>query len=136
MSYIPETLRRQVRERAQGTCEYCLLHENYSLKRHEVDHIRAEKHAGTTALDNLCLSCFDCNRQKGSDLSSVDPVTDEVIPLFHPRRDTWNDNFQIMANGSIEGKTAKGRVIVKLLDFNNAERITIRAALMTLKRYP
>ncbi len=136
MTYIPESLRQQVRKRAQGKCEYCLLHEGYSLKTHEVDHIRAEKHGGTTALDNLCMSCFDCNRQKGSDLSSIDPVNAEVVPLFHPRRDIWKEHFQVAANGSIEGKTGKGRVTAKLLDFNNPERITIRAALMTLQRYP
>lgn len=80
MTYIPKDLRRQVQARAKGNCEYCLLNEQYSLKRHEVDHVRAEKHGGATILNNLCLSCFDCNRQKGSDLSSVDPLTDEVIP--------------------------------------------------------
>jgi hypothetical protein len=136
MTYIPESLRRQVRERAQGKCEYCLLHESYTLKRHEVDHIRAEKHGGTTTLENLGLSCFDCNRQKGSDLSSVDPLTDEVVTLFHPRRDIWNDHFQVSENGEVVGKTSKGRVTVKLLDFNNPERVAVREALMKLMRYP
>jgi 5-methylcytosine-specific restriction endonuclease McrA len=136
MTYIPESLRLQVRERAQRRCEYCQLHERYALKTHEVDHIRAEKHGGMTVLENLCLSCFECNRQKGSDLSSVDPITDEVVPLFHPRRDTWQDHFQIRANGEIEGKTATGRVTVRLLDFNNPERVALRAALMDLRRYP
>lgn len=136
MTYIPESLRQQVRERAQGNCEYCLLHERYALKTHEVDHIRAEKHGGMTLSENLCLSCFECNRQKGSDLSSVDPITDEVVPLFHPRRDIWSDHFQFTPDGKIEGKTAQGRVTVRLLDFNNPERVTIRAALMVLRRYP
>jgi 5-methylcytosine-specific restriction endonuclease McrA len=135
VSYIPESLRQQVRERAHGNCEYCLLNERYVLKRHEVDHVRAEKHGGTTVFDNLCLSCFECNRQKGSDLSSVDPVTDEVVSLFHPRRDTWKEHFRLAEAGQIEGLTAKGRVTVKLLDFNNAERVAIRAGLMALGRY-
>ncbi len=136
MTYIPENLRQHVRERARGNCEYCLLNQRYTLKTHEVDHIRAEKHGGTTVQENLCLSCFECNRQKGSDLSSVDPVTDEVVALFHPRRDVWNAHFQLVDNGQIEGKTAKGRVTVRLLDFNNVERVAIRAALMVLHRYP
>src|SRR5262249_3428696 len=136
MTYIPENLRRQVWERAEGNCEYCLLNERYALKRYEVDHVHAEKHGGTTALDNLCLSCFDRNRQKGSDLSPIDPVTDEVVPLFHPRREKWPDHFQLVPDGHIEGITAKGRVTVRLLDFNNPERLAIRAALMALQRYP
>lgn len=136
MTYIPDNLRRQVRERANGNCEYCLLNEQYSLKRHEVDHIRASKHGGTTAAENLCLSCFDCNRHKGSDLSSIDPITDDVIALFHPRREQWNDHFQLAPDGTIAGKTATGRVTVLLLDFNHPERVTIRVALMRLRRYP
>lgn len=87
MTYIPESLRREVALRAHNQREYCKLPERFTLKRHEVDHIRAEKHGGTTTSDNLCLSCFECNRYKGSDLSSVDPVTDEVITLFHSRRE-------------------------------------------------
>lgn len=96
----------------------------------------AEKHGGMTVLENLCLSCFDCNRHKGSDLSSVDPITDEVVPLFHPRRERWNDHFDIKSNGEIEAKTATGRVTVKRLDFNDPERVAIRAALIDLHRYP
>lgn len=136
MSYVSDALRRQVRERAKVHCEYCLLHEQYTLKIHEVDHVPAEKHGGTTTLDNLCLSCFDCNRHKGSDLSSVDPVTDEVVPLFHPRRDLWSEHFCVLDNGVIDGVTAKGRVTVRLLDFNHTERVTVRVALMRLQRYP
>lgn len=136
MTYIPESLRRQVREHTRGNCAYCLINERYMLKMPDVDHIRAEKHGGMTMPDNLCLSCFECNRQKGSDLSSVDPVTDEVISLFHPRRDVWNEHFQWMSDGRVEGITAKGRVTVRLLDFNNQERVAIRAALIVLRRYP
>jgi hypothetical protein len=136
MTYIPDSLRQQIRERAKGNCEYCLLNERYALKKHEVDHIHAEKHGGLTVSQNLCLSCYDCNRQKGSDLSSLDPETHEVTALFHPRRDNWKDHFQITTTGEIEGKTAQGRVTVKLLDFNNTERVAIRAALIELQRYP
>jgi hypothetical protein len=99
MTYIPEYLRREVYERASGQCEYCLIDERFTVKRHEVDHIRAEKHFGLTVSANLCLSCFDCNRHKGSDLSSVDPISDEVVTLFHPRRDNtfkWMQDEQVL----------------------------------------
>ncbi|MCK6581228.1 MAG: HNH endonuclease [Anaerolineae bacterium] len=132
MSYIPDTLRRDVAVRASGQCEYCLLHERYTLKKHEVDHIRAEKHGGTTTSENLCLSCFECNRSKGSDLSSIDPVTDEVVPLFHPRRDLWKEHFTLLNNGMIEALTARGRVTVLLLNFNDPERVLLRQNLIAL----
>ena len=41
-------LRGQVRERAEGRCEYCLLPEDADLVRFEVDHVIAEQHGGKT----------------------------------------------------------------------------------------
>ena len=82
---IPERIRRQVQERAQGRCEYCLIHEADMYYPHEADHVIAEKHGGPTSLDNLAWSCFYCNRFKGSDLASVDPTSQKIVILFHPR---------------------------------------------------
>jgi 5-methylcytosine-specific restriction endonuclease McrA len=39
MTYLSETLRQQVIQRANGRCEYCLIHQDDSLYAHEVDHI-------------------------------------------------------------------------------------------------
>lgn len=87
MALVPETLRRLVYARANGRCEYCYIPERFTVKRHELDHIYAEKHGGQTDEHNLCLSCVDCNRYKGSDLASLDPLTNEPDWLYHPRRD-------------------------------------------------
>lgn len=45
-SYISVELRKQVSERAQDCCEYCLIPEIAVLFAHQVDHIIAEKHGG------------------------------------------------------------------------------------------
>jgi 5-methylcytosine-specific restriction endonuclease McrA len=132
---IPESLRRLVFERAQGKCEYCLIHERYTVKRHEIDHITAEKHGGITAEANLCLSCAVCNRYKGSDLASVDPLTQQVVLLYHPRQDDWNTHFQLIG-AFIEGLTPKGRATVQLLRMNDADSVDERARLIKLGRYP
>jgi hypothetical protein len=59
-------------------------------------------------MENLALACFDCNRQKGPNISSVDPDTQEVVQLFNPRRDAWSDHFSL--NGArIVGVTPAGR---------------------------
>jgi hypothetical protein len=135
MTYISETVRHEIRARAGGKCEYCLLDERYTIKRHEVDHIFALKHGGVNTADNMCLCCVNCNRYKGSDLSSLDPVTNEVITLYHPRRDEWSTHFRL--NGAvIEGITPTGRVTVKLLNINDLERLTEREALLKIGRYP
>ncbi len=84
-TYIPVPLRRLVRERAQGRCEYCLIPESLTFAPHWIDHIVAEKHGGKTESENLANCCVLCNQRKGSDLTSIDAETGEIVPLFHPR---------------------------------------------------
>ena len=132
---VPERLRRQVQERAQGRCEYCLIHEVDMYYPHEADHAIAEKHGGPTSLENLAWACFYCNRFKGSALASVDPTSNKVVLLFHPRQQRWNRHFRL--NGAlIEGITASGRATVALLHLNNAERVAHRLGLIDLGHYP
>lgn len=129
MTYIPAALRRLVHERASGACEYCLAPEATALFAHEVDHVVAEKHGGTTTEDNLALACAACNLHKGSDIGSIDPVTGELVPLFHPRRDRWSDAFQLV-DARIVARTAAARATVRLLQLNRPERVAERAVLV------
>ncbi|MBX3086693.1 MAG: HNH endonuclease [Anaerolineae bacterium] len=135
MSTIPDDLRSHVYDRADGICEYCLMGERYTMKLHEVDHIYAEKHGGKTILENLCLSCATCNRFKGSDLCSLDPLTGQISALYHPRRDIWSDHFRLKAF-TIEPITPTGRVTVQLLKLNDFSRLAEREALFSVGRYP
>ena len=87
--------RIQVRERAQNTCEYCHLHQDDSpLAALHVEHIIPKIHGGTDGLENLALACIDCNLHKGTNLTGIDPETDTVTKLFHPRRQNWNEHFE------------------------------------------
>lgn len=132
---IPAELRRQVIQRANGCCEYCLMSQVYSFLDFEIDHIRAEKHRGSTTPDNLCYSCFDCNRHKGSDLASYDPLTDDLTRLYHPRNDDWDVHFRL--NGvMIVPLTAIGRVTVFLLQLNSHEQQVRRSELLDIGEYP
>lgn len=135
VSSIPHALRNLVFERAGGSCEYCRMPARYAVKTHEVDHVRAEKHGGETVEANLCLSCFQCNRHKGSDLTSVDPITNAVVLLFHPRQHIWDEHF-VLNGAIIEPLTAIGRATVKLLQMNDPDSIDDREVLIRLGRYP
>jgi hypothetical protein len=132
--YVPAPLRRLVRDRANGRCEYCLLHEDDALMPHEPDHIIAVKHRGETNEDNLAWTCFVCNRAKGSDLSSVDTQTKSVVRLFNPRTDQWDDHFEMDASGRLIAKTDVGRVTEFLLKINRPELIEIRSTLSQIGR--
>jgi hypothetical protein len=127
-TYISTALRRLVEERANYRCEYCRLPSNLSFFPHEIDHVIAAKHVGKTVSDNLALTCWRCNRHKGSDLGSFDPQTEEFSFLFNPPTQRWNDHF-VPDDPQINGCTPEGRTTVKLLRLNTDERLAERTRL-------
>jgi len=135
VTFVPATLRRQVIARAGNCCEYCLLNADDAWFPHEPDHIMSEKHGGPTTSENLALSCFDCNRYKGSDIASRDPETNELVPLFDPRRDQWADHF-VIEGGTILALTPIARATARLLRLNLPERTEVRETLRRSGRYP
>jgi 5-methylcytosine-specific restriction endonuclease McrA len=133
---ISDTLRLQVSQRSQCCCEYCLMPEAFLASIFHVDHIRSRKHSGKTILSNLAYACPHCNQNKGSDIATFDDETDEtIVRFFNPRKDIWHDHFEIN-NGEILPKTAIGNATIKILDFNQPERIILRQALIAIGEYP
>jgi len=128
-------LRRQVVERARNRCEYCLLPQELAASTHQVDHVIAEKYGSQTVIENLALSCTLCNRRKGSDLSSLDPVTGTLVPLFNPRTQPWSAHFRL-EGAHIFGVTIEGRTTVAFLRLNAVERVIERTAFLRAGRYP
>jgi hypothetical protein len=90
-----------------------------------VDHVVAEKHSGATEINNLALACWRCNRHKGSDLTSFDPQTRQLSPLFNPRTQAWAEHFAYERERII-GLTPEGRTTVNLLRLNSEDRLTER----------
>jgi 5-methylcytosine-specific restriction endonuclease McrA len=129
MSYISASLRKQVTDRAESKCEYCQFPQALSFFTFEMEHVISEKHDGETVLDNLALACPPCNRAKGSDLGSIDPITRKLTPFFHPRLQQWSNHFRF-ERASIVPLTAEGRVTTKILQFNSPDRISERDYLM------
>jgi hypothetical protein len=132
---ISEDLRRLVSRRAAALCEYCLIHADDTFFGCEVDHIISRKHGGLTEADNLALACLACNRQKGTDIGSILRGVDELIPLFHPRRDRWSDHFRL-EGPTIRPLTPVGEVTVNLLRINARERLLERRLLISIGHYP
>ena len=132
--YISAALRRKVRQRANGRCEYCFMPDSEPLYPHEPDHFIALKRGGKTIGDNLAYACFECNHAKGSDIASLDPDTRVLTPLYNPRTEEWTTHFRF--NGPvIVPLTAIGRVTVRVLQLNSQPRIAIREGLMREGRY-
>ena len=127
-------LRDLVRQRAMDRCEYCLLLQEDSHLTHHIEHIVARQHGGSDDSDNLALAWHSCNLRKGPNLTGIDPQTNELVALFHPRRDRWQEHFR-MNGASIEGITSSGRATVQVLAMNSTRRLDLRREIIggTLK---
>ena len=132
---IPQSLRNAVANRAEYRCEYCRRPEADSFIHYQSDHIISRKHGGKTTLKNLAWTCPVCNNHKGSDLVTILEDEDVVIRLFNPRKQDWAEHFEVI-NGEISGKTAIGEATVKLLKFNEPERILERLDLIKAGLFP
>lgn len=121
--------RRFVVSRAQSRCEYCDLPQSAIDLNFHVEHITARQHGGTDDAANLCLACDRCNLHKGPNLTGIDPQSESIVPLFHPRRDQWSEHFQL-GGSLIVGLTRAGRATVRLLQMNSARRRALRERLL------
>lgn len=130
-----DALRERVHERAGGRCEYCRLPDWLPpLEPFHLEHIVARQHGGETEEKNLAWACHRCNRQKGPNLTAIDPESGFVVALFHPRRDQWENHFRLRGI-FIQGLTPTGRATVSLLKMNALRRIERRAELIRLGRF-
>ncbi len=129
---MEEAVRQAVRERASNRCEYCRLPQDaLPWARFQIEHIRARQHRGNDELENLALACRKCNLHKGPNLASIDPETEQLAPLFHPRLDIWTEHFAL-TDYRIVGRTAVGRATAALLKMNDQDRVHLRAELINL----
>jgi HNH endonuclease len=127
--YIAASVKKLVSQRANGACEYCLMHQDFSIYSHEIDHVVATKHGGQSTVDNLVIACLPCNRHKGSDLTSIDPITGVITTLFNPRTQIWSDHFKL-EGGLVLGLISIGRTTIFLLQMNEVSRLQLRQALV------
>jgi 5-methylcytosine-specific restriction endonuclease McrA len=123
--YISESLKKNVVQRANGCCEYCLMGNDISFIPHQIDHIISLKHEGDTSLSNLAYACFSCNNNKGSDIGTMLLPNKIFIRLFNPRIDIWLDHFET-ENGVIYAKTDIAHATIKVLKMNDIDRIIER----------
>ncbi len=112
-TYIPVQLKHRIVERARGCCEYCLSQAEFSTQAFSIEHIIPASCKGETVLDNLALACQGCNNHKYTKTEGRNPINGEIVPLYHPRQQlwqdhfTWNDDFTL-----IVGLTPTGRATV------------------------
>jgi 5-methylcytosine-specific restriction endonuclease McrA len=129
--------RRAIATRAKNCCEYCLSPANFTTDPFAVEHIAPVYHGGKTTLDNLALSCTGCNGHKSTKLEALDPVSNKVVPLYHPRKQRWQEHFSWNEDTTlIFGLTPTGRATIDALQLNRPEVVNLRRVLRLSREYP
>ena len=124
------TTKKLVRQRAGDCCEYCHLPQDATpFITFHIEHVIAKQHTpddeNLNDLKRLALACDRCNLFKGPNLSSIDPNSGEIVNLFNPRTDNWNDHFAVLG-AKIIGRTPTGRATARLLNMNDRRRVDLR----------
>lgn len=136
-SYIPKKLRQSVADEAKYRCGYCLTVEKIIGAPMEIEHIVPESLGGETIEDNLWLSCSYCNDYKNDRVSAIDPLTNEVVSLFNPRRERWHDHFLWDNDAThIIGRTPIGRATVNALKLNRPHLVYSRTLWVMVGWHP
>lgn len=128
-AYIPKELRQLVAEQARNRCGYCLSTEAITGITMEFEHLIPRVLGGPTTEANLWLACSPCNAYKGDRISARDPETGQIVRLFNPREQIWDEHFAWVDSGvRIVGKTAIGRATASALRLNRAPLVLARQA--------
>jgi hypothetical protein len=102
-----------------------------------LEHIVPRSRGGLTELVNLALCCQGCNNHKYNHISGIDPRTDQSEPLFHPRKQRWDDHFRWSQDLlMIEGITPTGRATMVRLQVNRAGPVNLRRKLIEYGEHP
>jgi 5-methylcytosine-specific restriction endonuclease McrA len=119
---VTESTKAFVRQRAGFACEYCQRPQEESLwAALQIDHVIPKKHGGSDHEENFALACIDCNLHKGSNLIGIDPETNEITALFHPRSQAWGDHF-FWDGLYFRGRTPIGRAAVRVFNMNSDDQ--------------
>ncbi|MFQ5633169.1 MAG: HNH endonuclease [bacterium] len=135
--YVSRKLKRAVFERAQGSCEYCRSQIRYAMQSFAVEHIIPRQAGGQSSLENLALACEGCNGHKFIKTEAMDPVTENMVPLFHPRKQLWSDHFTWSSDFAfILGLTPTGRATVDTFQLNRDGLVNLRRLLYAFDKHP
>ncbi len=137
MTAIPADLRGRVEQLDESRCAYCRSPQDMEISPFEIDHIVPSSVGGPTEEDNLCLACPSCNRYKAARQFAVDPLSGEIVPLFHPRNQRWSEHFE-WAPGTLEvvGLTPTGRATLTLLRLNRPQFLRLRHLWARMRAMP
>ena len=134
---ITARLKRVVADRAKGCCEYCHSQMRFAMQSFSIEHIVPRSRGGQAKLSNLALACQGCNNHKYTKIEGDDPVTGDLVSLYHPRQQrwrnhfAWNDDFTLVI-----GVTPTDRATVEALQLNREGLVNLRRILYAMGEHP
>lgn len=135
---ISDSTRIRVRQAANEQCGYCRIGSHLVYAPMEIDHIFPKSRGGGDGEENLWLACPFCNNTKSDQIIGIDPLTEDVIALFHPRQQKWTEHFAWNQDDKalITGLTACGRASIAALGINDPIPLQFRRLMVAAGWYP
>lgn len=134
---LPAAQKAAVKRAAHECCEYCGAQEAYSPDNFSIEHIQPMAKGGTNDFANLANACQGCNNRKYTLTEAIDPLTGELVPLYHPRQDRWEDHFAWNVEYTqMIGISPIGRATIAALDLNRHGVVNLRRVLRALGLHP
>jgi len=111
------------------------MHQSLQGATFHIEHVVPRVMGGLSDSSNLALACPSCNLHKADRISVTNALNGEVVSLFNPRLDDWNNHFE-WDDYNLISKSAIGRVTIQALDLNHERRIRIRRAEQLFSLFP
>jgi hypothetical protein len=109
----------------------------YSPDPFSIEHITPLSRGGLSHLDNLAFSCQGCNSRKYISTTAIDPISGEIVSLYHPRQERWSDHFAWNDDFTLMlGLTPTGRATIENLQLNRDGVVNLRQVLHSIGRHP
>lgn len=88
-------------------------------------------------VENLAYSCQGCNNRKYVNTEAIDPVSGQLVPLYDPRKQDWNEQFVWNDDFTlILGATPTGRATIERLQLNREGVVNLRHVLGIVGQHP
>ena len=87
---------------------------------------------------SACPQVFNgCNGHKFTKTHGFDPVSEQVVPLYHPRSMNWRHHFTWSDDFTeLIGISPTGRITIEILHLNRTGNINIRQLLLLVGLHP
>jgi hypothetical protein len=119
---LSNSIREQVRRRAQCACEFCGVSEINSGNPLTIDHFCPRSKGGSDDLENLIYACPACNQYK----QDYWPRTGTASTLWNPRQEPASQHFLEQADGQLTPLTATGEFTINRLRLNRSQLVAAR----------